>query len=113
MKKILKKDLSLNKEVVAYLSENEMHKVIGGDATIKDTADESVCLCKTVEGDIGCSGISHTHCGDTRLNCPPIHPLSVVVCGVSTDCGSVQLSDNTDCSIQIPTIEIVQLSQIC
>lgn len=109
MKKILKKDLSLNKEVVAFLSENEMHKVVGGDVTIKDTADESICLCKTVAGDIGCPGVSHTHCDYSQPNCPPVNPLSEIICRVTTDCDSVRLSENTECNIQKPTtIEINQ-----
>ena len=81
MKKISKKDLSLNKEMVASLSDNEMLQIEGGDVTGKYTAEISVCICKTVAGDIGCTGISQTHCDYTQL-CAE----SVEGCAISVDC---------------------------
>lgn len=69
MKKIAKKNLKLDKEVIASLSENEMLKATGGDGTF---VPESICTETWNEDCIMPIPPTKTLCPATDKNCDPI-----------------------------------------
>lgn len=90
MKKISKKNLRLNKEVVASLSENEMQKVVGGDVTGKDTANESICICALSKVPKDCPSYAHV-CAESRDYCMVSENCKTL------DCSPYLSEKNTDC----------------
>lgn len=110
MKKISKKNLRLNKEVVASLSENEMQKVVGGDVTGKDTANESICICALSKVPKDCFGYTHV-CAESQLADCTKRCMVSTNCDLSADCHAI-LSEN-ECNCYKPTIEIIHTNQTC